>query len=577
MAVDKRSGWFGSSHSRRLRGFYPGTVELLDRRDLPAVVLPSGFTESVLASGFSAPDGMAAAPDGRVFVSQKDGTVSIIKHDQKLAAPFAKLSPDQTTSQGLMSVALDPAFPSKPYVYVYYVAGVNGQQVNRLSRLTADGDVMVPGSEKVLFESQPYLIPPATTAHNGGSIAFGKDGRIYIPTGDMMDAHHAQTLDNVFGKVLRINPDGTIPTDNPYYHTATGINRAIWAMGLRNPFTLAVSPSTGDIFINDVGGASYEEVDLGQRGANYGWPATEGPTTNTQYTSPYFYYTHHDPDVDPGGVAITGGAFYEPSDVSFPSQYKGDYFFADYANGWIKALDPNTRQATTFASGLPTGIVGLAVVPDGRLLYIDYYAGEIRQIAHTVGMAPKLNQNLADQTVPLGGQATFSVSPAGSTPFSYQWRVNGVDAPNGNGPTFTLPATLANNGAKVNVIVGNAFGVTVGNSATLTVRNDQPPVPRILLPLTTRTYRIGRPMVFFGSATDREDRRVPASAYTWTLDLLHNEHVHPAIYTLKGRRGGSVRLPQHAEDGHIAFRLNLTVTDKSGQSTTISRTITPVA
>ena len=137
----------------------------------------------------------------------------------------------------------------------------------------------------------------------------------------------AQDPASPFGKLLRFNEDGTIPTDNPFYATQSGLARAVWASGLRNPFTFAVQPGTGRIHINDVGQDSWEEIDLGAAGANYGWPYSEGPNDivpGVRLTAPLFTYPHSDPDPlgsGPGGFivghAIVGGTFYPP-DGSFP-------------------------------------------------------------------------------------------------------------------------------------------------------------------------------------------------------------------------------------------------------------------
>ncbi len=112
--------------------------------------------------------------------------------------------------------------------------------------------------------------------------------------------------------MLRINRDGSIPADNPFFGTATGVNRAIWALGLRNPFTTAIQRSTGRLFINDVGETSWEEINEGAPGANYGWPLAEGPSSDPDYTDPFHYYGHNE------GCAITGGAFYESPVLAFP-------------------------------------------------------------------------------------------------------------------------------------------------------------------------------------------------------------------------------------------------------------------
>jgi glucose/arabinose dehydrogenase len=130
------------------------------------------------------------------------------------------------------------------------------------------------------------------TNHNGGAMNYGPDGKLYIAVGENANGANAQSFANLLGKMLRINADGSIPADNPFYLTATGNNRAIWALGLRNPFTFAFQPGTGRMFINDVGQNMWEEIDDGIAGSNYGWPAAEGPTGNSSYRSPIYWYGH---------------------------------------------------------------------------------------------------------------------------------------------------------------------------------------------------------------------------------------------------------------------------------------------
>lgn len=551
-------------------------VEHLDRREVPAVVLPTGFADSSLVSGLQGATSMAVAPDGRILVGEAQGTVRVVKDGNLLPAPFATFPADWKNSQGFLSVQLDPDFEANHYVYAYYVAATGGHQVNILSRVTESGDTMVPGSEKVIYESQPFKIPVGNPAHDGGHFLFGPDGKIYIPTGDMDVAAsgkgNAQDLTNVFGKVLRLNPDGSIPTDNPFYNKTTGLNRAIYALGLRNPFTVAEQPSTGRIYINDVGNTAFEEIDELARGANYGWADAEGPSTNPHLTNPVYSYTHHDPDTSPGGTAVIGGAFYEPAVESFPSGYHSKYFFADYDNGWIRTLDPVTKQVTPFASGLPDGIPGLDVTPDGRVIYLALATGEIRQIQYAPS-SPPLIPPLADQATTLDGQATFHANPRGTAPFTYHWLLNGVVLPGQTSADLVMPGPAWLNGAKVQAFVSNQYGSSVSNPATLVVKPERAPTARINLPANVDRIKQGHVLRFSATAFDSARRPIPASRVSWTLDLLHNEHVHPGVFHLTGRKSGSVRLPVHAESGHVAFRLTLNVTDRDDNTATVSRVI----
>src|ERR671920_407987 len=178
---------------------------------------------------------------------------------------------DSNGERGLLAVAFDPNFSTNHYVYLHYTRKATSTTSvhNRLVRVTASGGRAVAGSEKLIFRLNNLS---SAANHNGGAIDFGKDGKLYVAVGDNANGDNARTLRNLKGKMLRINKDGTIPPYNPFYKRAAGRNRAIWALGLRNPFSFAVQPHTGKMFINDVGELTWEEIDRGAAGANYGWP-----------------------------------------------------------------------------------------------------------------------------------------------------------------------------------------------------------------------------------------------------------------------------------------------------------------
>jgi glucose/arabinose dehydrogenase len=329
--------------------------------------VPAGFTQSQVASGLTGPTDMEFAPDGRLFVAEEAGKVLIAKPDGTLAT-FLDISSkvDIAGERGLLGVTFDPSFATNNFVYLHYTrkATATIPAHNRVVRVTASGDAAVAGSEKLVFR----LNNQSAGNHLGGAIDFGRDGKLYLSTGDNATPDNAQKLTNLFGKMLRINKDGTIPSGNPFYATASGNNRAIWALGLRNPFKFAVKPGTSTIFINDVGADAWEEINRGASGANYGWPVYEGPETDNSYTPPIYAYGHGTTNTT--GCSITGGAFYNPATVQFPSGYVGDYFFADFCNGWIRRYDPATDAASGFATGLGS-VVDVEVSKDGELYYLS--------------------------------------------------------------------------------------------------------------------------------------------------------------------------------------------------------------
>ena len=334
-----------------------------------AANLPPGFFEAQVGSDLSGtPTAMAFAPDGRLFVCLQGGQVRVIKNGALLSAPFLSITVDSAGERGLLGIAFDPSFTTNNYVYIYHT--VPGSPAhNRVSRYTAAGDTAAPSSEAIIFELDNLS---SATNHNGGALHFGPDGKLYIGVGENANGSNAQTLSNLLGKMLRINADGTIPADNPFNNTATGNNRAIWALGLRNPFTFAFEPGTSRMLINDVGQSTYEEIDDGIAGSNYGWPITEGPTTNPAFRGPIYYYGHGTRDTT--GCAIVGGTFYNPPVPQFPSSYIGKYFFADLCSGWIRVFDPATGTASGFATGI-SNPVDLHVGPEGALYYLAQGSG----------------------------------------------------------------------------------------------------------------------------------------------------------------------------------------------------------
>src|SRR5688572_17979082 len=368
-----------------------------------AATLASGFSETLIAGGLRRPTAMALAPDGRLFVCEQDGALRVIDNGVLLAAPFVSLTVNSVGERGLLGVAFDPNFHSNRFVYVYYTATTPNIH-NRVSRFTAAGDVAQAGTEMILMDLEPL----GATNHNGGAIHFGNDGKLYIAVGENAVGSNSQTLANRLGKILRINADGSIPADNPFYNQASGVNRSIWALGLRNPFTFAVEPLSGSLHINDVGQNTWEEINLGVAGANYGWPATEGPTSNPAYRSPLFAYTH----AALSGCAISGGAFHNMLSVRLPMRYWGAYFFADLCGGWIRA-----RHTDGTISQLAAGIsqpVDLAVASDDSLYYLARGGGA------TTGVVYRIAYGVTPSVTLTANGSTAAVTVSSSAPLILQ-------------------------------------------------------------------------------------------------------------------------------------------------------------
>jgi glucose/arabinose dehydrogenase len=332
----------------------------------PARSAPSvsqGFTDSLVAQ-VPNPTAMAIAPDGRLFVTQKGnnngiGRVRVIKKGQLLSKPFLNVTTDTSDLRGLLGVTLDPKFSTNHYVYIFYTA-TSPTVHNRVSRYTANGDVAVPGSQKVLLDLPALSNTGDPGGHYGGSLRFGSDGKLYIGVGDDITPADAQSLDTVNGKILRINRNGTIPANNPFFDSTSGDRRAIWALGLRQPYSLDVQSGTSKMYVNEVGEDRWEEIDEVIGGYNYGWPIHEGATSSPDpslqnYQNPLFAYEHG--TTAETGCSITGGAFYQNA-----------YFYADYCGDWIRSFDPASGTSAPFASGIVKP-VDLEVGNNGGSLY----------------------------------------------------------------------------------------------------------------------------------------------------------------------------------------------------------------
>ena len=539
---------------------------------------PTQREDVTLTNALTNPTAIGLAPDGRIFVAEQGGGLRVVKDGVLLPTPFLTLSVTSTNERGLLGVTFDPNFEQNGWVYVYYTS--SSPVVNRVSRFTASAsnpDVAEPGSEVFVFDN----IPSKTGWHNGGAIHFGGDGRLYVAVGEGHSGTNAQSLDTVAGKLLRIDKDGSIPTDNPFYTTATGGNRAIWALGLRNPFTFDIQP-TGRIFVNDVGENAYEEINeawIGPNtgtnaGFNFGWPATEGPHSDPRYKQPFHSYPQT------SDCAITGGAFYDPATVNFPTEYLGDYFFADYCTGWIKSIDLTTKAVTTFITADSTrDPVDVKVASDGSLYYVGRGSnGGLHRVRYVgESQPPSIVSHPQSATSPLGGSATFSVSASGSPPLGYQWQRDGVDIPGATGTSYTVSSVAASDdGARFRAVVTNGHGTATSNQATLTVTSNTPPTAAIGQPAAGALYSGGDTIVFAGSGTDAEDGNLPGSAFTWKVDFHHEDHVHPFIPETSGSSGGSFTVPR---SGHTAadvwYRVYLTVTDSGGLRHTTYRDVLP--
>lgn len=549
------------------------------------------FSNEVVVPGITFATTLVFLPDGRMLVGELTETISVIHPGSSTPEPTPFLQLDGSAlngEQGLMDIVLDPDFATNQWYYVFYTrASVPLGNFNRVSRFTASGDGTVPGSEVVLWQDDR----PAENEHHGGAIFFGPGGKLFITTGEHFIAQDAASLDNYRGKLLRINPDGSVPTDNPFFDD-TGPNRdAIWAYGLRNPFRASYDPVSGRIFIGDVGGndpaTAMEEINLGVAGANYGWPFCEGACGTTGVTDPIHAYPHLGRD-----ASITGGFAYRGG--NFPTEYEGSYFFADYTQHWIKRLtfdaSGNVIGAVEFEppDGAPDGPYGdpvkLVQGPDGSLYYVDIGFNDqhepneasIRRIRHLTNNLPPVAAASAN---PTSGAAPLDVdfSSAGSfdpegLPLAFDWTFGDGASSNAANPSHTYTA----NGmytARLQV----SDGATSTLSSALPITVGTPPTLSIVTPVDGALFQAGDVIHYTGTAFDSAGTALPATAYSWSILFHHDTHVHPAGGPFPNITEGFFTIPTTGHDftGATSYEFVLIVTGTNGLTSSSSATVFP--
>jgi len=329
---------------------------------------------------------------GRIFVAEQSGAIRIVRDGALVDQPFLDIS-DRITSggeRGLLGLAFHPKYPEDPRFFVDYTDGNGDTQVSSFTVDPANPDRADPGSEvKILFVTQPYA------NHNGGAVAFGPDGDLYISLGDGGSGGdplgNGQSLTTALGKILRIDIDRTegghpyaVPADNPFAGQTTP---EIFVYGLRNPWRMSFDRLNGDLWIGDVGQGEWEEVDVvraGTSGQNFGWNRMEGahcfrPATGCDeggLVLPVAEYSHD------SGCTVIGGDVYRGSQQS---ALIGGYLFADYCSGIIWAIDPAVEgpREPTVVADTDAEISSFGVDEAGEVYATDLSSGELLRVVGT--------------------------------------------------------------------------------------------------------------------------------------------------------------------------------------------------
>jgi glucose/arabinose dehydrogenase len=466
--------------------------------------LPPYFADEPVASGIDRPTGLAFTPDGRLLIAGEAGTVHVYQNGALVTPPALDISARVCSDfeRGAMAVAVDPAFATNHFIYLYYTFKKHGVcdyapstqiPVTRVSRFVLNNDNTVnPAAETVLIDN----IPDPAGYHIGADLHFGKDGFLYVSTGDggcdyadpqWCDRYNDASRDQhvLLGKVLRITRDGAIPATNPYQGAdsarcnLSGITdpgkkcQETFARGLRNPFRMAFDPNAAGtrFFINDVGELNWEEIDLGTAGADYGWNVREGHCalgSSTDcgpppagMTNPIYDYPH---DFNPGGCgAITGGAFV-PNGAWAP-ELDGVYLYGDLVCGKIFGL----RQAgggaytsTEFATAFGDySLVSMVFGPDGssKALYYVTYNGPGHQVRRIVYRGPRYEHPSAASPVQVSLVPVFRQCGTGANPANGEHAAPlAVDSCNPPAPTVGVVAHAGSSmtgSASLSVVAGD--------------------------------------------------------------------------------------------------------------------------
>jgi glucose/arabinose dehydrogenase len=549
--------------------------------------------------------GFTFAPDGRIFAWEKPGLVRIVKNGALLPTPFLDLRSRvySDVDSGLIGLALDPNFAANGFVYLLYTfedggtPGV-GPKTARLSRIKASAsnpDLAEANSEVILMGK--LSAPPCSQyavgsdcmasdsgAHTIGTVRFGADGKIYVGMGDgssfstaTESSFRAQDLNYYNGKLLRINPDGTAPSDNPFYDgNPNSVRSKVYAYGLRSPFRFTNKPGTSEVYIGDVGAAKFEEINRG-RGANFGWPCYEGPNPQFTFqnafpqrcaaisassvTFPIYSYDWN------GGSSIVMGPFY--TGANYPAKFRNNLFFADFVQGFIRraVFDANNKLVSveSFATSVESP-VHLEQGPDGSLYYMAIATGELKRIRFN-GTAPAATATATRPSV--ANPYTVAFSSAGSSDpngsaLTYLWEFGDSTTSTAANPTHTYNTT----GVKTftaTLTVTNAQGLSSADTINVIV-GGRAPVATITAPADNSRIKTGTRLTFTGTASDA-DETLPTSALKWNVLLHHNEHIHPGV-TATGNSGSFV-VEDHGTTGETYYyEIVLTVTDSAGLTDT---------
>lgn len=524
-----------------------------------AIALPPGFAIHTAVSGLRLPTDMAFLPNGDVLVAEKGSgfneegiaRVRLVRQGVLQKEPILEISTSAQIDSGLQSMVLDPDFVQNGYFYLWHATGIdspgwNGKPVNRLTRYTYDF------ATRSVDEKTAAIIldkVPWNQIHNGGGLAFDDEGNLFIATGDSAGPldrtrNNAQNYESLGGKLLRIRPEPeggySIPPDNPYVGMADH-RPEIYAAGFRNPFRMMRHPSEQAFFLIDVGLDTWEEVNLVESGANYGWPVREGPCqlatkgtactpTPPEYTDPVVAY----PLPETGG-AVTTMAFY--GGTTFPEAYRNKMFFTDFNNRLLFVADLSQPEASYTRFATDTGMYVDMEATDSAIYMLDIIRGTVVSLVYdgagNQSPVPQLSVNAtmgrAPMTVSFSAEGTYDPDDLG---VSYKW-----DFGDGTPPLETAEPVVQHEYAADGNYVATlqAFDPRGGESQILSeeITVYSGALPTVVVDVQQEPgrlrYRGGDEIRFRVNRDGGTIGLDPVEPYQWDVDLHHNEHTHPVV------------------------------------------------
>lgn len=335
--------------------------------DPPAqlVELPPDYHVETYVTGLTEPTALAFLPDGRMLVAEQLGTVRVVENGTLQAEPFytANVYREHALELGLVGMTVDPAFEENGYAYLYYTTD---DPVRRtvLARVRETDNIATNPEELLSLEIDP------SCCHIAGGLRFAPDGTLFVAVGDHQVRAEAQNRGSPFGAILRINADGTTPSDNPFFEEA-GIDDRIYAYGLRNPFGLAIHPDTGQIFATENGFLGQDAIIEVVAGGNYGWPGSGLDVPLAEIRPPMIFY--HD-SVGPAGIE-----WYTADRLP---ALNGALLFCQFHGSALHAVrfdvDGNVAEDGIIASGCSSDVL---TGPDGFVYFLDYVSGTVHRIS----------------------------------------------------------------------------------------------------------------------------------------------------------------------------------------------------